>query len=129
MERVLEKMKWPVISIAEGCSVAAARAKLGYYDIDRMPVVDITGQLVGIVSTIDIANADPRDSVADYLTRQVISISPLALVDEAMDLLCEHDVGGLPVTIDNYVVGVLTWSDVDSDVPDGYWLDEDQVAN
>ena len=118
MKRVLEQMKWPVISISEGCSVAAARAKLGYYEIDRLPVVDISGQLLGIVSTIDIADADPRDSVSDYLTRHVISISPLARVEEAVALLCEHDIGGLPVTLDNFVVGVLTWADVDSDRTD-----------
>lgn len=115
MKRVLEQMNWPVILISETSSVAAARAKLGYYNIGRLPAVDISGQLVGIVSTIDIANADQRDTISDYLTRHVISISPLALMSQAVELLCEHDIGGLPVVIDNIVVGVLTWSDVDQE--------------
>ncbi len=131
MKRVLEQMKWPVISISEGCSVAAARAKLGYYEIDRLPVVDISGQLMGIVTTIDIANADPRDLVSDYLTRHVISISPLAQVEEAIALLCEHDIGGLPVTLDNFVVGIVTRADVDSDSSDDFEMlpDKALVAN
>lgn len=113
MKRVLECMTWPVISVLEVCSVVVARAKLGTYDIDRLPVEDISGQLVGMVSTMDVANADHRDLVTDYMTREVISISPLASLDEAMKLLSENDVGGIPVTVDNYVVGVLTWADVD----------------
>ncbi len=112
MDRVLERMKWPVISIFERCSVATARAKLGLYDIDRLPVIDATGQLVGIVTTTDLAWANSEEFVSDYLTRDVIAISPLASLMDARVLLQQHEVSGLPVTVGNIVVGVVTWRDL-----------------
>jgi CBS-domain-containing membrane protein len=50
----VELMSWPVIAIGPQAEVAEAARRLHSHRIRRMPVIDPTGQLVGIVSHADL---------------------------------------------------------------------------
>jgi CBS domain-containing protein len=86
------------------------------------------GRLVGIVTWGDLRAAQPstatmlsiyewrallkRATVAEYMTRDPISIAPNATALEAARLMLEHKIGGLPVVVDGRVVGVITEIDL-----------------
>lgn len=50
--------------------------------------------------------------VRDLMTKSVVSVAPEASLRQAAELLVEHGVSGLPVTVDTKVVGVLSEGDI-----------------
>jgi CBS-domain-containing membrane protein len=65
----VELMSWPVITIGPEAEVAEAARRLRKHRIRRMPVVDASGRLVGIVSHSDVL----RSSFAPTATSDATS--------------------------------------------------------
>jgi len=96
--------------------------------VRRLPVVDKSGGLVGIVTEKDLLYVSPspatslsihelhyllaRLSVAEVMKTEVITITEDTLVEEAARIMCDHKIGGLPVTRDGRVVGIITETDL-----------------
>ncbi|MDR5684486.1 MAG: CBS domain-containing protein [Armatimonadota bacterium] len=86
------------------------------------------GKLVGIVTWTDLMRAAPSPAtslsvweipallakahVADVMTREVITVGPNTLVEDAAYLLRKHKIGALPVTDQGSLVGIVTESDL-----------------
>ncbi|HHV71835.1 MAG TPA: CBS domain-containing protein [Clostridia bacterium] len=96
--------------------------------IRRLPVMD-NGRLVGIVTDRDLREVSPspastlsifelnyllsKTKIKDIMTKNVITISPDALIEEAASLMREHTIGGLPVVDDNgKLVGIITETNI-----------------
>ncbi len=126
---VKDWMSVDVITITPDKTLPEANQLLVREEIRRLPVVDATGELVGIVSLGDIRSAQPSPATAlsvwelNYLlstlriekvmTRNPVSIGPDATIGEAARTMLEHRVSGLPVVDeDNHVVGMITESDI-----------------
>jgi CBS domain-containing protein len=112
MERVIYWMHWPVISLAEYATVGLARELLARYEIGRLPILGDGAQLTGIIATADVAHGDTEALVRDHMTRDVATVSPMEPIADAAAILEDLGVGGLPVTIDDYVLGMITWHDL-----------------
>jgi len=95
----------------------------------RLPVVDTTNRVVGIVSERDMLHASPSPAtslsvwevnyllwklkVSDIMTHNVISINQDMPVEDAASLMVSRKIGGLPVVDDKgVVVGVITETDI-----------------
>jgi CBS domain-containing protein len=107
--------------------------------IRRLPVVK-SGKLVGIVTRGDIRGAEPSEATSlsiweiHYLlsrltldrimTKDPITISPLATIGEAAHLMLTHKIAGLPVVEDGQVIGIVTESDIFRLVARN-WVEED----
>jgi CBS domain-containing protein len=49
---------------------------------------------------------------ADVMTREVVTVTPEATIEEAARLMLEHRISGLPVTSEGGVLGILTEGDL-----------------
>ena len=95
----------------------------------RLPVVDDTGKLTGIVAERDLLYASPSPATSlsmwelNYLlsklkierlmTKNVVTTTPDALIEDAACLMVKHKIGALPVVDqDNHVIGIITETDV-----------------
>jgi acetoin utilization protein AcuB len=96
--------------------------------IRHMPVLDATGRLVGIATDRDVKRAlpsplsataaDEYEAILDttplsrVMTREPLTVSPDASMAEAVRLLLDNRIGGLPVVEGGRLVGILTERDV-----------------
>lgn len=125
-----------VISISSDSSVFDAAEVLVGMHFSALPVVDLRGKIVGIVSEADLMRRPeigtvPHQSwlsrmlgdggkaaaeyiafhsrrVSDVMTKQVVSVSPEATLAEVSDLMTKHKVKRVPVVRDGIAVGILS---------------------
>ena len=111
--RVREIMDRTAVSITGDQPVTAAAAKLLRGETNHLVVVDANGAVTGIVTTFDISKAVLRPekvrSVADVMTRRVVSTTPDEPVDIAAQKLERNNISALPVLDgERRVIGMLT---------------------
>jgi acetoin utilization protein AcuB len=97
--------------------------------IRRIPVVDKSGKLVGIVSDKDLLRVSPSPAttlsayeipyllskvkVNDVMTKKVITVTEGTPVEEAARIMVDNKIGGLPVVNEtDIVVGIITETDI-----------------
>ena len=89
----------------------------GRYRISGVPVVDEAGILVGIVTNRDMRFAEKHESVADLMTRELVTIREGAGEAEAKRLLHQHRIEKLLVVDEEYrCVGLITVKDIEKAV-------------
>ena len=124
---VRDRMTSPVVTVGPKSSIHDALAVMKEKGIRRLPVVK--GQtLVGIVTWTDLMRASPSPAtslsvweisyllmkapVSEVMTKNVITTSPGATIEEVAVQMRQHKIGGLPVVEDGGVVGIVTESDI-----------------
>jgi acetoin utilization protein AcuB len=96
--------------------------------IDKLPVIDEVGALVGIVTTKDLLYALPSSaallslyeidrlfgsmSVARVMTRRVLTVLDDSPLEEAARIMADNGIGSLPVMRNHHLVGMITKGDV-----------------
>jgi acetoin utilization protein AcuB len=96
--------------------------------VRRFPVVDASGELVGIVSETDLLNASPSDAtslnvweinylmskitVGRVMSKDVLTVSEDTPIEIAARMMADKKIGGLPVVRDGQVVGIITETDL-----------------
>lgn len=110
---VAELMSSPVVTVRPDVPLASLASLLDFYH--GLPVVD-RGALVGVVSRRDLARSKREHlmhrPVSTVMTRAVVTTTPDAPLEAAIDAMTRADVGRLPVLRGDEVVGVLARSDV-----------------
>lgn len=123
-----DRMTHPVITVPPEMALQDALNLMHKERIRRLPVVDHRGMLVGIVSERDLLHASPSDATSlsvwelNYLlskvtvdkimTEQVISVTKDTPLEDAARIMADSKIGGLPVTGDGQVVGIITETDM-----------------
>ncbi|MHA1238642.1 MAG: CBS domain-containing protein [Candidatus Odinarchaeia archaeon] len=83
------------------------------YDVTGMPVLKKgTRKVAGIITRTDLMNNLEEDQIAMIMTRDIITISPDASVEEAARLILEHNIRYLPVVKDDEIIGLVTIADI-----------------
>jgi acetoin utilization protein AcuB len=122
-----ERMSHPVITISQDIPISEALNLMKREHIRRAPVVK-EGKLIGIVSDKDLLNASPspvtslsiwemnyllsKITVKDVMTKNVLTVSEDTPIEEAARIMADNKIGGLPVTRDGEVVGIITETDL-----------------
>ncbi|MEB3340350.1 CBS domain-containing protein [Okeania sp.] len=109
-------MSSPVRTIPPETSIAEAHRILLRYGHSGLCTVDSSGKLVGIISRrdIDIAlhHGFSHAPVKGYMTPQLKTISPETTLSKIEELMIAYDIGRLPVLENNFLVGIVTRTDV-----------------
>ncbi len=124
---VKDKMSKPVITITPETSVQEALQIMREKKIRRLPVME-GKKLVGIVTERDLLYASPSPAttlsiqemhywlsklrVKEIMKTPVITVDENAPIEEAARLMADNKIGGLPVTKDGELVGIITESDL-----------------
>lgn len=118
-----------VITVSPETSMMKASKLMREHKISRLPVVDDSGRILGIVSDRDLKEASPSKAtsldmhelyyllseikVKDIMTKAPLAVKPSETVEKAAVLMMNNDFGGMPVVDENLkVVGIITDSDV-----------------
>jgi len=126
---VRERMAAPAVTVTSETPFQDALKLMRDKKFRRLPVVDTTNRVVGIVSERDMLHASPSPAtslsvwevnyllwklkVSDIMTHNVISINQDMPVEDAASLMVSRKIGGLPVVDDKgVVVGVITETDI-----------------
>jgi len=125
-----ERIQRKPITISPEASFFEARNLIHEKGIRHLPVVDKNNKLVGIVTDRDIRQAAPSDAtllsvqelnyllgklkVSAFMTPKdkLITITPDALIEEAVQLMHDHKIGCLPVVEGEKLYGIFTETDV-----------------
>jgi CBS domain-containing protein len=122
---ILEKKGHEIYSVAPDATVYDALALMASKNLAAALVIS-EGNLVGIVSARDfgrkvvLEGKAARDvKVREIMTTSLITITPEATVLDAMKLMDRHHFRHLPVLKDGKLEGVVTMSDLMSEVISG----------
>ncbi len=96
--------------------------------VRRLPVLNRSGQMVGIVADTDLLHAAPspvsslsvhemhyllaRLKIKQVMSSPVISVSPDMPIEEAACIMADKRIGGLPVLEDGKLAGIITETDI-----------------
>ena len=111
---VRHRMTQHPVTVSPHDTLATAQEKMTAGRFRRLPVVQ-DGALVGILTDRDLrrhVGVEERTRVEAAMTESPLTVSPLTTVEEAVQLMLKHQVGGLPVLENGKVVGIITTSDV-----------------
>jgi acetoin utilization protein AcuB len=124
---VSERMSYPVVTVDPEMPINEALTLMRREHIRRTPVIK-DGKLVGIVSDKDLLNASPspatslsiwemnyllsKITVKDVMTKEVLTVTDDTPIEEAARVMADNKIGGLPVTRDEKVIGIITETDL-----------------
>lgn len=116
------------ICVTESTSVTEAKRIMTENKISKLPVLNSSKKLVGIITKNDIVKVSPSEATtldmyeissllakltcAKFMTKKVITVSENEVVEEAARILDDNNIGCLPVVKDDIVVGIVTESDL-----------------
>jgi acetoin utilization protein AcuB len=122
-----ERMSRPVITVAPETSVNDALAMFKKEHIRRAPVIK-DGKLLGIVTENDLRNASTspattlsvwemnylisKVTVKQVMSKKVKTIDMDTPIEEAARIMTDSSIGGMPVTRDGKIVGMITETDL-----------------
>jgi len=106
-----EIMTTDVVSLAPDMPVEDAGELLLHYRIHGAPVVDANGQLVGMVSVVDLVGR-VGETVADVMSPDPVVASADASVEELAGMMLDQMVRRIPIVEGGRVVGIVSASDI-----------------
>ena len=125
---VRERMSRHAVTILAGTPITEALRVMRQSQVRRLPVLDESGDMVGIVSEKDLLYAAPspatslsiyemhdlltRLKVDELMTTEVITVTPNTPLEEAARIMADHKIGGLPVVEGGRLVGIITETDI-----------------
>ena len=118
VENILQSKGRTVATVTSTATIADAAAVLNSKRIGAVVVVD-GGRVTGILSERDIVrhlgdnwSALAQRTVADVMTKNVISASRLATIGDVMETMTRHRIRHLPIVDDGELGGIVSIGDV-----------------
>jgi len=98
-------------SVRPDAPLARVRATMQEERIHHLLVIDMQGQLQGVISDRDLRDSDGAVA-SDVMTRSPATGTPATPVANAISLMLDRSISSLPVIDANRVVGIVTTSDM-----------------
>ncbi len=114
---VREIMNTNVVSIKETEDIKTAAKKLLNAETNHLPVVNATGNLVGIITTYDVSKSVVKENsdgkVAEIMSKNVVTTAPDEVVDIAVMKLERNKISALPIVdVNGHLLGLLNAVDL-----------------
>jgi len=126
---IKDRMTADPYTIKEDAPISDVISLMHEKNIRRVPVTNARGGLAGIITDSDINKVSPtkatslsvyevnylltKTQVKDAMVKEVMTISPDAIIDEAAVVMREHRVGTLVVVDqEGLIAGIITESDI-----------------
>jgi homoserine O-acetyltransferase len=100
-----------VPTIEEGSTIAVTARRLITLEVNHLPVLSSSGQLVGIVTSWDIAKAVAGNYLwlDEIMSKNVITTTPEEPIESAAKKMEDYQISALPVVDnDGHVIGLVT---------------------
>jgi len=117
--QVKEAMRTKVLTLSPDATVADASGLMQINGIKGIPIIDNTGNLIGIVANIDVMQIQrdkwPLTRVQDIMSTDLAIIHAGDQLDYALNLMRQRHIGRLPVVEDKnpkIMIGIITTSDI-----------------
>jgi acetoin utilization protein AcuB len=123
-----DRMTKRPITITENTGIDKALELMHSEKVRRLPVLNKHGQLVGIVSELDLLKASPSSATSlsiyelpyllskikmrDIMTKDLVTATEDMPLEEAALIMAENKIGGLPVMRGDKLVGIITETDL-----------------
>jgi acetoin utilization protein AcuB len=135
-----EKVIKEVVTVRPETSFYEAKMLIHDKGIRHLPVTDHENRLVGIVTDRDIREAGPSGAtdldiheihyllsklkVSSFMTpkEKLITITPESAFEEAVELMHDHKIGCLPIVEEGKLYGIITDTDILSNVVEIFGL-------
>ena len=125
---VKDRMSVDLVTISKDENISKALDLMNKDDLHRLPVVDEAGKLIGLITAGTIETNTPskatsfsihelnylllKTKVESIMIKEIITIGPNALLEEAALLMRKNNVGCLPVVEKNMLLGIITQNDI-----------------
>jgi CBS domain-containing protein len=104
-----------IIKIKDDTKLSTVAKELLNHEINHLPVINEKDELIGIVTSWDIAKAVAKDETDLYnvMTRRVISVKESDTIEDVVRLLDVNHISGVPIINNkNEVTGIITTEDI-----------------
>jgi CBS domain-containing protein len=111
-------MQTPVVAATPRASLRDLAARLVTNEFSGMPVADLDGRVIGVITEADIIRALLEGKRLENLTAGEVMTGPAFTVDtntsvaEVMKCLQDHKIVRVPVTADGKLVGIIARRDL-----------------
>ncbi|HEX9115347.1 MAG TPA: CBS and ACT domain-containing protein [Anaerolineae bacterium] len=123
-----ERMTRNPVTISEDANIDDALHLMRERKVRRLPVVDHSSKMVGIVSDKDLLHAAPSPAtslsvyevhyllskltVKKVMSCPVVTVGVRTPLEEAARIMADNKIGGLPVVEDDKLIGIITETDI-----------------
>ncbi|MCL4466550.1 MAG: CBS domain-containing protein [Chloroflexi bacterium] len=104
-------MTQEVITVGPDADIDEATKLLLQHHISGVPVVNETGEVVGVFSTTDVL-ARRGQLVRDVMTSPAVCVGPDTSMEEVATLLVAKDINRVPVVQEGRLVGIVCRADI-----------------
>ena len=122
IQELLKNRNSTVFQVSPSITVFEALQRLSDYGVGALLVMD-KGRLVGVVSERDYTRKvalqgrnSKETTVADIMTRDVITVAPSTRTGVCMTLMRQHKIRHLPVVDGSEVLGLISIRDIMNDI-------------
>lgn len=117
--KVKDLMNKNVIKVHYNETISKVAELMKVHNVGRLPVIDDTGRVIGIVTDRDIAISNImiekhslNSTIDNIMTTSVVSISSESGISDALKLMARFKIRGLLVIDNHELVGILTLGDI-----------------
>ncbi len=123
-----ERMTRNPVTILETDSIDDGLQIMRERKVRRLPVLDASGKMVGIVSDKDLLHAAPSPAtslsvyelhyllakltIKQVMSSPVVTVTPDTPIEQAARIMADHKIGGLPVIEGGALAGIITETDI-----------------
>jgi CBS domain-containing protein len=111
--RAYDLMSKPAITLEEKSDLEQAKVLLTRHNIRHLPVINNTGNIVGMLSDRNIALCHPTANLQEIMTVDIIAAEAHTLLHEIARAMLDHKINSIPILDKNrMLIGIITSTDI-----------------